>query len=205
MTRAMTRADGPRPALRITPSQTVGPFFSYALTPNGRYALTDLVTDDLTTDDLAGARIRIVGQVLDGDGASVTDAMIEIWQADPQGRYGSGQAPSSNARFKGFGRSATEDDGRFAFTTVKPGRVPGPTAVAQAPHINLGVFARGVMRRLFTRLYFDDEGAANRDDPILALVPEDARHTLIAKRGGDALYTFDIRLQGVNETVFFEA
>ncbi len=201
----MTEADRSRSALRITPSQTVGPFFAYALTPNGRYPLADLATDDLTTDDAAGARIRVQGQVLDGDGASITDAMIEIWQADGEGRYAGGDGTLSNSTFRGFGRSATDHEGRFAFTTLKPGRVPGPDGKAQAPHINVGVFARGVLRRMFTRIYFDDERETNEDDPILALVPDDARHTLVARRGGNALYTFDIRLQGSEETVFFEA
>lgn len=201
----MTEGDGSASALRITPSQTVGPFFAYALTPSGRYSLADLVTADLTTGDAEGARIRIEGRVLDGDDAAVTDAMIEIWQADREGRYAGSDAALSNSRFLGFGRSASDGDGRFAFTTVKPGRVPGPNGVGQAPHINVGVFARGVLRRMFTRLYFGDEREANSGDPILALVPEEARHTLIARRGSDSLYTFDIRLQGSAETVFFEA
>jgi len=199
----MSEAEGSRP-LGITPSQTVGPFFAYALTPRGRYALADLATDDLTTDDAVGTRIRIEGRVLDGDGAAVTDAMIEVWQADGEGRYCGTDAAPSNSAFRGFGRAPTDLDGRFAFTTVKPGRVPGPGGL-QAPHINLGVFARGVLRRMFTRLYFEDESAANRSDPILALVPQEARETLIAKRSGEGCYSFDIRLQGANETVFFEA
>lgn len=201
----MIKIEGRGSALRITPSQTVGPFFAYALTPSGRYALADLVTNDLTTDDAAGTRIRIEGRVLDGDGAPVTDAMIEMWQADRDGRYAGSDAVLSNASFRGFGRSATDHEGRFAFVTVKPGRVPGPAGNPQAPHINLGVFARGVLRRMFTRLYFEDEGDANRDDPILALVPETARHTLVARCGSETLYSFDIRLQGSDETVFFEA
>lgn len=201
----MTEAERPGPALRITPSQTVGPFFAYALTPSGRYALTDLATGDLTSNDAVGARIRVEGRVLDGDGMAVADAMIELWQADGGGRYPGRDPALSNSRFTGFGRAATDQDGRFEFKTVKPGRVPGPGGL-QAPHINLGVFARGVLRRMFTRVYFEDEAAANGSDPILALVPEEARHTLLARRhGADGLYSFDIRLQGVDETIFFEA
>jgi protocatechuate 3,4-dioxygenase, alpha subunit len=191
----------------ITPSQTVGPFFAYALTPTGRYAISDLAGNDLVTEDAAGARIRIEGRLIDGDGAPVSDAMIELWQADGEGRYPGHDPALSNARFKGFGRCETDAEGRFSFRTVKPASVPGPNGATQAPHIDVGVFARGILRRLFTRLYFDGE-PANAEDPILALVPEDARATLIATReggSGEPVYRFDIRLQGEGETVFFEA
>jgi protocatechuate 3,4-dioxygenase alpha subunit len=191
----------------ITPSQTVGPFFSYALTPTGRYAIADLAGNDLVTDDAAGARIRIAGRLIDGDGAPVADAMIEIWHADGEGRYPGHDPALSNARFKGFGRSETDREGAFSFRTVKPATVPGPDGGRQAPHVNVGVFARGILRRLFTRLYFDDE-AGNASDPILALVPADRRGTLIARRetgSGEPVYRLDIRLQGEGETVFFEA
>jgi protocatechuate 3,4-dioxygenase alpha subunit len=197
---------GDRPG-GITPSQTVGPFFAYALTPTGRYAIGDLAGHDLVTDDVAGTRIRIEGRLLDGDGAPVSDAMIEIWQADGEGRYPGHDPALSNARFKGFGRCETDRDGAFAFRTVKPAGVPGPGGRPQAPHVNVGVFARGILRRLFTRLYFEDE-PANGDDPILALVPTERRRTLIARReagSGEGVYRLDIRLQGDGETVFFEA
>jgi protocatechuate 3,4-dioxygenase, alpha subunit len=192
----------------ITPSQTVGPFFAYCLTPKA-YGYAEVVTNDLVTEDAAGERIRIEGRVIDGDGQPMPDAMIEIWQADGQGRYAhpADRRALANTRFKGFGRSDTDADGRYRFTTVKPGAVPGPNGGTQAPHINVSVFARGVLRRLFTRIYFEGE-AANASDPILALVPADARGTLIAKRAtqsGEPTYTFDIHLQGKNETVFFEA
>ncbi len=196
--------DGGKPG-GITPSQTVGPFFAYALTPAGKYALADLVGTDLVTEDAAGTRITIAGRVFDGDGAPVGDAMIEIWQADGEGRYAGVDPALSNSSFRGFGRSGTDAEGRYAFTTVKPGRVAGPNGAMQAPHINVGVFARGVLRRLFTRLYFADEAEANAADPVLKLVPEHVRRTLIAERTGEAAYAFDIRLQGDNETVFFEA
>ena len=191
----------------ITPSQTVGPFFAYALTPTGRYAIADLAGDDLVTDDAAGPRIRIVGRLLDGNGLPVSDAMIEIWQADGEGRYRGHDPALSNARFKGFGRCETGRDGAFSFRTVKPAGVPGPNGGYQAPHVNVGVFARGLLRRLFTRIYFEDE-AANADDPILALVPAERRATLIARRepgSGEPVYRLDLRLQGEDETVFLEA
>jgi protocatechuate 3,4-dioxygenase alpha subunit len=202
MTDAASTARG-RPE-GITPSQTAGPYFAYAQTPAGRYAISDLATNDLVTEDAVGERITIAGRVIDGDGELVTDAMLEIWQADGEGRYPGADPALSNARFKGFGRVECDAEGRYSFRTVKPGRVPGPNGAAQAPHVNVGVFARGILRRLFTRIYFDGE-AGNEGDPILALVPRERRPTLIARRAGAGAYYFDIRLQGENETVFFEA
>jgi protocatechuate 3,4-dioxygenase alpha subunit len=192
----------------ITPSQTVGPFFAYCLTPKA-YGYAEIITNDLLTEDAAGERIRIEGRVFDGDGQPVSDAMIEIWQADGDGRYPhtADRRARPNTRFKGFGRSNTNGEGRYSFTTVKPGPVLGPNGAMQAPHVNVNVFARGLLNRLFTRIYFEGE-AANATDPILKLVPEDARGTLVARRAGqgsEATYTFDIHLQGKNETVFFDA
>jgi protocatechuate 3,4-dioxygenase alpha subunit len=188
----------------ITPSQTAGPYFAYALTPAGRYAIADLATNDLVTDDAVGERITIAGRVIDGDGELVTDAMLEIWQADGEGRFPGADPALSNARFKGFGRCECDAEGRFSFRTVKPGRVPGPNGAMQAPHLDVGVFARGILRRLFTRIYFEGE-AGNESDPILKLVPAERRSTVIARRAGADVYKLDIRLQGENETVFFEA
>ncbi|NNM72320.1 protocatechuate 3,4-dioxygenase subunit alpha [Enterovirga aerilata] len=191
----------------VTPSQTVGPFFAYVLTPH-EYGTREIFSKDIVTPDAVGHPIRIEGYVIDGDGEPIIDAMLEIWQADGDGRY-AGAAPQhgANTAFKGFGRSDVDSNGFFAFRTVKPGQVPGPDGTTQAPHINVGVFARGLLKRLFTRIYFQGE-PANATDPILALVPKERRHTLIAarrSRGDDTVYTFNIRLQGEDETVFFEA
>lgn len=190
----------------ITPSQTVGPFFAFALTP-GAYRYTALAGDDLRTGDAEGAPIVIEGRLFDGAGEPVPDAMIEIWQADGRGRYPGASPALANTRFKGFGRSETLG-GYWRFVTVKPGAVRGPRDTMQAPHIDVGIFARGILKRLFTRIYFDDE-PANSDDPILGLVPAERRATLVARREGDSdglpRYVLDIRLQGEDETVFFEA
>ncbi len=191
----------------ITPSQTVGPFFAPALTPGKDYPWTQPLTNDLITPDASGQRIRIEGRVFDCDGAAVNDAMIEIWQADAAGRYAHpADQRRPNAKFQGFGRCGTDAEGRFSFSTIKPGAVPGPNGKPQAPHILVAVFARGLPRHAYTRIYFPDE-AGNVGDPILTLVPDQRRETLVAKhedRDGAAVYVFDIRLQGVNETVFFD-
>jgi protocatechuate 3,4-dioxygenase, alpha subunit len=174
--------------LSLTPSQTVGPFFSIGLPwPLGPYVVPE---------DSPGA-IRITGCVYDGAGEPVTDSLLETWQADPDGRFGV-------AGFRGFGRAGREaGDGTFEFITVKPGRVPGPDGMLQAPHIDVSVFARGMLQRCVTRIYFADEQQANDRDPVLATVPSERRATLLAvpQPGG---YRFDIHLQGPGETVFFE-
>jgi len=146
--------------------------------------------------------------VFDGDGALVPDAMLEIWQADAQGRFSDPQERRAlpNSSFRGFGRCGTDAKGSFFFDTIKPGSVPDPDGKPQAPHILLAVFGRGMLMHLYTRIYFGGE-AANAADPVLALVPADRRSTLIAARqpgNGSAVYRFDIRLQGDNETVFFD-
>lgn len=199
----------------ITPSQTVGPFFAYGLTPKGRahwdpdgtYSWKETVGDNLITPDATGEKIRVEGQIVDGDGKPINDAMLEIWQADAQGRYASPyDSRRPNTQFKGFGRSATNKEGVFGFSTIKPGSVAGPNGKPQAPHIVFCIYSRGMLRQVYTRMYFADE-AANGSDPILALVPADRRDTLIAKKqtqGDVAVYRFDIRVQGDNETVFFD-
>ena len=190
----------------ITPSQTVGPFFKYGLTPDGQYAWNDAFTGDLITPDATGERIRIEGRVFDGDGQPVPDCMLEIWQADAQGRFADPQDKRAlpNTKFRGFGRVGTDADGAYAFDTIKPGVVPDPDGKPQAPHLLLAVFARGMLRHLYTRIYFGDE-KGNASDPVLALVPADRRATLIAERDGSGnVYKLDLRLQGGDETVFFD-
>lgn len=191
----------------ITPSQTVGPYFKYGLTPGTDYAWNDAFSNDLVTPDVSGERIRIVGQVFDGEGKVIPDSMLEIWQADGQGRFADPQDARavSNAAFKGFGRCGTDANGGFEFHTVKPGAVPGPGGKPQAPHVLLAVFARGMTQQAITRIYFAGE-AANAADPILALVPVERRATLMASRepNNAVTYRFDVHLQGEKETVFFD-
>jgi protocatechuate 3,4-dioxygenase, alpha subunit len=192
----------------ITPSATVGPFFLFGLIPS-TYGGQDIITNNLVTPDVSGEKIRIEGRVLDGDGAPIPDAMLEIWQADAAGRYAhpTDQRALPNAAFKGFGRSQTDEAGRYSFDTIKPGAVPGPNGRMQAPHIAVNLFSRGVLKQMVTRIYFSDE-EANASDPILGLVPEGRRATLTARReqqAGAAVYRFDFKLQGDDETVFFEA
>ena len=183
----------------LTPSQTIGPFFAYGLTPRA-YGGPELATESMAAEGVAGERIRIEGAVFDGDGAIVADAMIEIWQADSQGRLHA----QGNAGFTGFGRAEVTAQGTFHFETIRPGALPGPNGTLQSPHLSVSVFARGLLLQLMTRIYFSDE-PANADDPVLALVPQTRRETLIARRGADGAFRFDNHLQGENETVFFEA
>jgi protocatechuate 3,4-dioxygenase alpha subunit len=156
-----------------TPSQTVGPYFSLGLL-------------DRAADEVVPGGLRISGRVLDGAGEPVPDAMVEIWQADEDGRY----RPDF-----GWGRSGCDEEGRYSFVTRKPGPVDG-----QAPHLTVMVFARGLLKPVLTRMYFPDEQAANADDPVLAALDDGT--SLVARRTDDGL-EFDIRLQGEAETVFF--
>lgn len=178
-------------------SQTVGPFFNYALT-------TDAGLGILARPGALGQPIHITFRIIDGDGAPApADALIEIWQADAHGRYPhplDPRAAEADPNFSGFGRLETSLDGTCTFATVKPGRVGD-----QAPHISLAVFARGLLKQLYTRLYFAGE-AANAIDPVLALVPHERRATLLAKPmpGQPNDWFFEIRLQGESETVFFD-
>jgi protocatechuate 3,4-dioxygenase alpha subunit len=188
---------------RQTPSQTVGPFFHDALMERG--------VDDLDPGGEAGEPILVMGTVRDGAGDLVRDAMVEVWQCDGAGRYRhpadgrTGDVPTS---FIGFGRVASTDDGAYGIRTVMPGSVPGRDGSVQAPHLNVHVFARGLLDRLATRIYFDGVDA-NEDDPVLTAVPVDRRTTLLAtadgEEGGMRRYRFDIVLQGEGETVFFDA
>ena len=194
---------------RQTPSQTVGPFFAYALTPE-LYGRPGIASNVLAADDTPGEHIRIEGRVLDGEGAGIRDAVIEIWQADAGGVYhhpGDGRATSGNA-FTGFGRTGTDEQGHFSFQTVKPGAVPGPGNTLQAPHLNVIVLMRGLLSHVFTRIYFSDEAEANEACPVLGLVEPERRATLIASRAerhGMPVYRLEIHMQGDRETVFFDA
>ena len=185
---------------QATTSQTVGPFFSIGLTRLNR--------DNLAGTGVSGKKVSIEGRVLDGDGQPVPDAILEIWQANAHGKYAhpdDTQDKPVEAEFSGFGRVPTDDEGRFRFTTIKPGAVPGPQGNPQAPHIVVSVFARGLLRRLVTRIYFPDE-PANARDFALSLVPAARRATLIARKiaGREDALAWDVRLQGPEETVFFD-
>jgi protocatechuate 3,4-dioxygenase, alpha subunit len=187
---------------RLTSSQTVGPFFHPALLRE------DCRRHVLVQPETAGERIRIEGVVYDGEGAVVPDALVEIWQANSQGRYNhplDQRDMPLDADFTGFGRAGTDEAGRYWFETVKPGAVPFDEVHFQAPHACVTVFARGLLNHLVTRLYFADE-PANADDPVLNLVPVDRRSTLLARQeegAGGVVYRFDIVLQGEGETAFF--
>jgi protocatechuate 3,4-dioxygenase alpha subunit len=185
-----------------TPSQTVGPFFHFSLT------VDEHGVQRIAGSEAAGERVWLHCRVFDGEGQPVNDAMIEIWQADADGVYhslGKSDRHSSGANFMGFGRMPTDEDGGCEFETIKPGRVPGPGDVPQAPHLEAAIFARGLLKQLFTRIYFAGE-AANLFDPVLLLVPEDRRETLIAHPdpARSNHWLFDVRLQGERETVFFD-
>lgn len=185
----------------LTPPQTVGPFFH----PLVREGLNMLVTAAT-----AGQRVRIEGVVLDGRREPVWDAMVEIWQANAQGRYrhpADQRAAPLDPAFTGFGRAGTDRQGAYWFETIRPGRVPFDRRSDQAPHINVAVFARGLLHHLCTRIYFPEDGPI-ATDPVLRTVPEHRRATLLARpgapSGGTPVYRFDIVLQGEGETVFFD-
>jgi protocatechuate 3,4-dioxygenase alpha subunit len=190
----------PEPGPALTPSQTVGPFFHDALLDEDRSELVPPDHPEAT---------RIEGTVYDGVGEPVSDAMVEIWQANGAGRYNDPkddrqELPLSPENFSGFGRSGTDAGGRFSFVTVKPGPVPLPDGGMQAPHIMVSVFARGLLKRVVTRIYFPDEEEANANDPVLSSAEDPGfRRTLVAHDEGDAL-RFDVYLQGENQTAFFE-
>ena len=171
-----------------TPSQTIGPFF--------HDALLDRNYSELVSPDHPEALV-IRGTIYDGAGEVVPDAMVEIWQANRDDL-------SLDEDFSGFGRSGTDRGGEFSFSTVKPGPFPGPDGRLQAPHIMVSVFARGLLKRLVTRIYFPDEEEANAVDPVLSSIEDQGlRRTLIARDEGNAL-RFDIHLQGDGQTAFFE-
>jgi protocatechuate 3,4-dioxygenase alpha subunit len=180
-----------------TPSQTVGPFFHIGL-PWERWI-------ELVAAEDPDA-LRLEGVVYDGTEAPIIDAMVEIWQANRHGRYAHPEDRrvelALESGFSGFGRCATDLSGRYGFTTVKPGVIPGPNGTPQAPHIEVSVFARGLLKRVVTRIYFPDEREANASDPALNLVDPASRERLVA-RAENGLLRFDIHLQGDHETPFF--
>ena len=190
----------------LTPSQTVGPYFAMRLPwPDGPYVVPDGTPDAIT----------IVGRVYDGAGNVLADAMIETWQADQYGRFAHpddprGASPAGYAGFRGFGRCETAADGSYRIVTVKPGPLPTPDGDIEAPHLDVSVFARGLLDRLVTRIYFPDEEAANAADPVLSQINERLRlATLVAQPQSPGVFRFDIRLQadaapGEPETVFFD-
>jgi protocatechuate 3,4-dioxygenase alpha subunit len=181
-----------------TASQTVGPFL--------HIGLAWLTRDQLVPPDAAGERVTVTGRVLDGDGQPVPDALVEVWQANAHGKYAHPEDDQDKPlvpEFQGFGRVPTDERGAFRFTTVKPGRVPGPSGSLQAPHLLVVVFMRGLLRHLVTRLYFPDE-PGNAEDPVLNLVPADRRATLIARAVANGVLAWDIVLQGPDETIFFD-
>lgn len=182
----------------LTPFQTLGPFFDFGLVIPDGHVVADAAAE--------GRHITIEGTVRDGAGGVLPDALVEVWQADGSGTYRQrtdSQNTSTDPAFDGFGRVATDAEGRFAFTTVVPGRVPGPDGTLQAPHLAVGVLARGILTRLVTRIYFEDDASIEKD-PILSLVPGTRRGTLLARRIAAQRYRFDIVLQGAGETVFFD-
>ncbi|BBK44896.1 protocatechuate 3,4-dioxygenase subunit alpha [Allostella vacuolata] len=183
--------------LVTTPSQTVGPFVHLGFDP---MTVTDAATG------AAGRAIAVSGRVLDGQGQPIPDAVLELWQANAAGRYdhpADRRNVPADPGFRGFLRVPTDRDGGYRFRTVKPGPVPGPGGREQAPHILVCLFMRGLLRHLYTRIYFADE-AANAVDPILCLVEEPRRATLVARVAGDGAYSWDIVMQGEGETVFLD-
>lgn len=202
----------PVPTLKETPSQTAGPYVHIGLTPNfvdikGIYPADPGAT--MLTPETKGERIVIAGRITDGAGAPVADAVVELWQADADGSLAAPMGPASNSApvFTGWGRQPVSGEGVFTFETIKPGSVPGPDGRPMAPHVLLWIVARGINIGLQTRLYFDDEAEANAADWVLNRVPDPRRRqTLIARKESGAVprYVLDIRMQGENETVFFD-
>ncbi|MFD1745481.1 protocatechuate 3,4-dioxygenase subunit alpha [Rhizobium helianthi] len=197
--------------LKESPSQTAGPYVHIGCTPNftgihGVYE-TDLGAGPLVNEKTKGERITIRGRVIDGSGTPLKDALVEIWQADADGLYNSPSETRGTAdpNFLGWGRCPADmTSGEFRFETIKPGRVPFRDGRLMAPHVTLWIVARGINIGLHTRMYFSDEEQANAEDPVLARIEHRVRvPTLIGQREGDTV-TFDIHLQGENETVFFD-
>lgn len=184
-----------------TPWQTVGPYFAISLA-GGRSI------EHIAGPHTKGQRVKLVCAMFDGEGQGVDEALVEIWQANADGKYNhpdDTQDKPVDPDFMGFGRQATDENGVCVFETIKPGQVPGPNGTMQAPHLAVSVLARGILRRLPTRIYFAGD-PANEKDPVLALVPKGRRETLVAQpvENQPGAWRFDIRLSGENETVFFD-
>jgi protocatechuate 3,4-dioxygenase alpha subunit len=185
-------------SLRASTSQTIGPYL--------RIGMEWMVIEELAPPGVPGERVSIEGRVLDGDGRAVNDAAVEIWQANASGKYASredAQDKRVDAGFRGFGRSLTDESGKFSFRTIRPGRVPAPGGKLQAPHLVATIFMRGLLKQLLTRMYFPGD-PANSEDPILAVVPSERRGTLIARQQAGTVLEWNVVLQGANETVFFD-
>jgi protocatechuate 3,4-dioxygenase, alpha subunit len=185
-------------SLHASGQQTVGPYL--------HIGLEWLTTRDIAGRGIKGERFTVAGQLIDGNGVGVGDGLIEIWQANAVGKYAHPEDPQSKPLergWRGFGRVPTDAKGAFRFSTIKPGRVPGPDGKLQAPHLVVAVFMRGLLKHLATRIYFPDE-PANNEDPILKLVPVARRATLVARRSGKNALEWNVILQGKNETVFFD-
>ena len=185
--------------MHTSSSQTIGPYL--------HIGMTWLVDDDMVPDaGVAGERVTLTGRIVDADGAPVNDAMVEIWQANAHGKYrhpdDTRDLPVEQG-FSGFGRVYTDPEGRFRVHTIKPGRVPGPDGALQAPHLNVTIFMRGLLKHLITRVYFP--GEANDDDAVLARVPAERRRTLVATATAEpGRLEWNVVLQGDDETVFFD-
>ncbi len=197
--------------LKETPSQTAGPYVHIGLAPGA--AGFDIYRAELGWDiagpNATGERIRVEGVVIDGTGSPIKDVLLEVWQANADGIYAHPEGGETEDGFRGWGRVITDfETGEWGFDTIKPGRVMGRKGQPMAPHINLWIVARGINLGLNTRIYFDDEAAANAEDPVINLIEwERRRATLIARRtdrDGQIVYRFDIRVQGQDETVFFD-
>lgn len=187
-------------SLKATSSQTVGPFF--------RIGLNWLYSDHLAGEIATGQKIEVSGKILDADGNPIPDAILELWQANAEGKYAHPEDTQEKPivpQFQGFGRVSTEENGAFHFTTIKPGRVPGPSGRLQAPHIVVSIFMRGLLRRLVTRIYFPDD-PSHREDFALTQVEPSRRHTLIAQKSpaNPSQLIWNVYMRGPNETVFFD-
>jgi protocatechuate 3,4-dioxygenase, alpha subunit len=187
--------------LTPTPWQTVGPYFAISLA--GGYSV-----EHIAGPNTKGERVKLMCAMFDGEGQGVDEALVEIWQANADGKYNHPDDPQDkpvDPDFLGFGRQATDENGVCVFETIKPGRVPGPNGAMQAPHLAVSVLARGILRWLPTRIYFAGD-PANEQDPVLALVPKQRRETLMAQPVANqpGAWRFDIHLSGENETVFFD-